>query len=224
MTSEELNIQERKWLAEILNNHPEAMYEKPKEVWETSADVKPIFYTNHMYSVEKDIINSKSINDNIRQKTKELSSTNLINPITSVAMNLNAVIRPSDMQDIGISLTRKVQNLLSKRDINSYVITPENEGSLPIIVIDLAQDKLTTKLQSIYESDVLPELSKKGNTIIDPDGKERTPKNIVSKQIIEKFKTILERAKEAGIGETELQQLLKVAKEEFLAKQKGGKQ
>ncbi len=206
----EKHQQEIKWLAEILDNHPKALYEKEHKIYE-SPDAKPIFYTKHMFSVEKDIINNPNINDKIKQQIQDLNHRSLINPATSIVMNLNAAITSPDMQEKELPLTRKVQSFLSEKNITSYVIPAENNSSSPIIVIDLAQNKLTNKLQNIYESDIIPELTKKEATIIDPDGKERTPKHVVEKQIHAQLEEIVQRAKKIGIGSTSIQELLRSA-------------
>lgn len=189
------------WLSSILGNHPQIILH----------DV-PIIDTDKFLAVS-----ATAFMDNDFKKAIE---KNNIPEESSVRITLNR--NNAQWQNWWDSIER-VETLLSNHNIKNAIFCA-GERDAPELIIDLAQDGLLTKLKRIYNEEVLPELAKKETTIIDPDGKERTAKDIVKKQISEQYQAMLERTKEVGIEEFELQKILKDAKAQFLAQQKVGKQ
>lgn len=209
----ETHLKEIRWLADVLDNHPEVTYVKPHKPYESPTTQK-IMHAGHIFPVKEQLSNGSAIHDSLQNTVKE----NSINPETSVCININQNIVGTDEN----ALVRQVQNFLSSKDIKSSVIESHTKDTFPVLVIDLAQENLHNKLKKIYNDETLPELIKQGkNPIIDPDGNERTPKEVVKKEIKETILQLLEREGKLGIGYNEFQQLLREASAELNKKGTG---
>ena len=190
----ETHQEEINYLLSILDNHPKVMLRGSQ----------PIMYAHKVYNHDKRT-------DNIKTTITALDKEGTINAKTSVLVSVNNNID----EDKWDSSTSDVKNFLSSKDIKSFTIKAQ-EGNPTVLVIDLAQDKLLPKLRKIYNEEVIPELVKNGRTeIIDPDGRDVTPKVIAAKRIDAQIITLLENAAAANIQPRELQEMFTRNKKKF---------
>jgi|GEM_PF-6455143 len=114
-------------------------------------------------------------------------------------------------------------DFLTKHDIQNNII--QIQGRYPKIAIDLEQENLLEKLQTLYTEECVPVLIKKGaDTIINPDGEDVTPKDVAENKITTKFTKMINEARAEGIDGDHFVKLLKQAENEhYLTNPEDGK-
>ncbi|MEZ5691494.1 MAG: hypothetical protein R3D71_07510 [Rickettsiales bacterium] len=225
MTAQQ-HIKEIKWLHEVLTNSPSTLNKTGEKGSITSPESSAPILTPYNTAVKKLLKQEDEDYQSYANHVNSITKKHNMSPETSIVIGLNQKgnIDLTNLINNGTAeqLVNKVVDFLSSNNIKSAVIPPTEKSPVPALVIDLAQKDLLTNLQNIYDKETLPALIKKGKSpIINPDGKEVTPKEIVVKEISQQLLAIRKRAANVGIGSNEMDNIIRGSKTKFEANQKG---
>ena len=151
------HLPEIKLLSAILENCPETMNKIGKKNSVINPEfLTPILFSNNIRPVEEWIIEADDDDETRKEYKNHFLTTmkkNDSSPKTSVMLAFNIHFRHNDYDST--ALVTKVKDFLSSKKIKSVVIPPTESRTMPMFVIDLAQENLLANLQAIHK--MLPE-------------------------------------------------------------------